>query len=453
MRQFTLTLGPIWAALLVGCGYKTICNAEDPACSAWALLLAYGRPAYSSVAIGKNAHTVMLFTDGTMRAWGGGSNGRLGNNGSTNTGDGAGASIIATGTINVGAAVQQITGGHQSTCALLATGAVRCWGFGGDGRLGYNATTNVADGATPTIVQAGDVPIGGAVTQISAASHFTCALLTTGAVRCWGGSPAGETGYNSTVSSADGLGPSIIARGDVPLGGIAVQIATGGDAACAVLNTGAVRCWGNGSGGRLGRNATSNIGDGVGPSIIAAGDIALGGTAVQVTVGLDHACALLTTGAVRCWGSGAGGALGYNSTSNIGDGVGPSIVTAGDVPIGGIAVYVSAGSSATCALLINGQLRCWGSGTGGTLGYNSTSNIGDGTGPAIVDAGNVPVGVRVANVATAAGSTCAVLDAYIPRLRCWGSGGNGALGYNSTANVGDGSGLSIISAGDVPTGR
>jgi len=103
--------------------------------------------------------------------------------------------------------------------------------------------------------------------------------------------------------------------------------------------------------------------------------------------------------------------------------------------------------------LTNGQLRCWGSGTGGTLGYNSTSNIGDGTGPAIVNAGNVPVGLRVVNVATAAGSTCAVLDAYIPRLRCWGSGGNGALGYNSTANVGDGSGLSIISAGDVPTGR
>lgn len=42
-------------------------------------------------------------------------------------------------------------GGDSSghTCAVLAHGSVRCWGFGGDGRLGYCNTNNVGDHQTP----------------------------------------------------------------------------------------------------------------------------------------------------------------------------------------------------------------------------------------------------------------------------------------------------------------
>lgn len=295
----------------------------------------------------------------------------------------------------MGAAVLQIWAGHQSTCALLGAGAMRCWGFGGDGRLGTNATTNIGDGVGTPVADAANTPVGELVTQVAAGPHFSCALLVTGAVRCWGGAPNGETGYNTTTTSANGIGPTISQRGDVPLGGTAVRIAVGGDSACAILTTGAVRCWGSGANGKLGYNSTQSVGNGVGPSITAAGDVPLGGNATRISIGTDHMCALLDTGAVRCWGSGAGGALGHGSTQNIGDGVGPSIS----------------------------------------------------------DAPAVEIGARVVQVETRAGAACAVLDSYRPRLRCWGGGGTGALGHNSTANIGDGIGLSILAAGDVPTGR
>ena len=45
----------------------------------------------------------------------------------------------------------------------------------------------------------------------------------------------------------------------------------------------------------------------------------VGGTVVQLTAGDEHTCALLDSGAVRCWGSGFLGQLGYGNTSTIGD--------------------------------------------------------------------------------------------------------------------------------------
>lgn len=436
------------------CYHTPDCSFQNVACNpAYAALFIAG--AFPSISIGFNSHTALNFVDGTVREWGGGSNGRLGNNASVNTADGTGPSIIATGDIQVGGRISQLSAGHQTTCGVYNGGNVRCWGFAGSGRLGNNQNaTNTGDGVGPTIVAAGDVPLGVSAVQVAAGPHYTCVVTITGSVRCWGGSPAGETGYNSTASVGDGIGLSIVARGDVPLGGSAKQISIGANSTCAVLTTGAVRCWGSGASGELGYGSTSNVGDGIGPSIIAAGDVPLGGIATQVSVGNAHACALLTTGAVRCWGSGASGALGHNSTSNIGDGVGPSIIAAGDIPLGGSAVQISAGNATTCAVMAGtGTLRCWGSGALGALGRGNTQNIGDGTGPSIMTAGDVPVGFRVVQVATAAAATCAVLDSYANRVRCWGSGSSGALGYNSTVNVGDGLGLSIIARGDVPVGK
>ncbi len=402
------------------------------------------------LSVGMNAHTVLRFPDGTMRAWGGGSNGRLGNNGNTNTADGVGPSIIATGDIAVGGKVTQISAGHQSTCAVLDNGSLRCWGYGGEGRLGYNSTSNVADGIGATILATGDVPVGASVTQVAAGPHFTCAILSTNTLRCWGASNMGETGYSSTATVGDGIGLSIIATGDVPLGGTPVQISIGGSHACARLSTGKVRCWGFGGGGRLGYGNTANVGDGIGLSIISAGDVPIGADVTQITAGDTHTCALLTTGAVRCWGNGSAGALGYGSTAAVGDGVGLSISARGDVPLGGTAVYVSAGSNNTCAVLSTGAVRCWGSGSNGRLGYGSASNVADGIGLSIIARGDVPLGTTALQVVTSAGVTCALLDSTTTRVRCWGGGGTGALGYNSAANVGDGIGLSISTAGDVP---
>jgi alpha-tubulin suppressor-like RCC1 family protein len=81
------------------------------------------------------------------------------------------------------------------------------------------------------------------------------------------------------------------------------------------------------------------------------------------------------------------GQLGYGNTNTIGDDETPA--SAGDVDVGETVTQISAGAAHTCALLASGNIRCWGQGSDGRLGYGNQSDIGDDETP--VSAGNVPV--------------------------------------------------------------
>jgi len=48
------------------------------------------------------------------------------------------------------AAALRIATGKYHSCAILTGGSVRCWGYGGDGALGYGDTSIVGDNETPT---------------------------------------------------------------------------------------------------------------------------------------------------------------------------------------------------------------------------------------------------------------------------------------------------------------
>jgi alpha-tubulin suppressor-like RCC1 family protein len=263
---------------------------------------------------------------------------------------------------------------------LLETGAARCWGMGASGQLGYGNAWNIGDNEMPS--SAGNISVGGTVVQIAAGGAHTCALLDRGAVRCWGWGAWGQLGYGGMESIGDDELPS--SAGDVPVGGTVAQIAAGELHTCALLATGSVRCWGYAEYGRLGYGNTRPIGDDELPS--SAGNVPVGGTVVQIAAGDFHTCALLDTGAVRCWGRGEAGRLGRGDTEGIGDDEPPS--DAGDVSVGGRVVQIAAGGDHTCALLASGSVRCWGLGTDGQLGYRDTENIGDDELPS--SAGDVP---------------------------------------------------------------
>jgi alpha-tubulin suppressor-like RCC1 family protein len=161
-----------------------------------------------------------------------------------------------------------------------------------------------------------------------------------------------------------------------------------------VLADGAVQCWGRNSRGELGYGHTENIGDDETPA--SAGVVPLGARALQVVAGANHTCALLESGAVTCWGANEQGSLGYGHTEDIGDDETPA--SAGPLDLDGRARQLAAGASHTCALLDNGALRCWGRGDDGRLGYADTlgtdlygepNDIGDDETPAT--AGDVPL--------------------------------------------------------------
>lgn len=181
------------------------------------------------------------------------------------------------------------------------------------------------------------------------------------------------------------------------------RVSAGSAHTCAVLDAGMVRCWGKGADGRLGYGAVDNVGDGVGPSIEVAGDVPVGGPVQAVTAGEAHTCALLTVGTVRCWGDGADDRLGYDDETDVGDGAGPSIEDAGDVLLPGPARSVAAGAAHTCAVLVTGGVSCWGAGSS----------------PSVVD------GVQDASaVAAGAGHTCVTTEAG--GVLCWQVGSDPA---------------------------
>jgi alpha-tubulin suppressor-like RCC1 family protein len=308
------------------------------------------------------------------------------------------------------------------TCARLDNGAVRCWGLGDFGQLGYGNTNSIGDDEMP--LSAGDVDIGGVVVELAAGTTHTCARLETGSVRCWGQGTHGALGYGNTNTIGDDETPAVV--GDVEVGGIVVDIAAGDNRTCAVLESGNVRCWGW---GHLGYANMNTIGDDETPAVV--GDVDVGGVVVEIALGSDHTCVRMETGAVRCWGWGNSGALGYANTDSIGDDETPA--SAGDVNVGGRVAALSAGGDITCVRLETNKIRCWGSGTFGGLGYGNTNTIGDDESPA--SAGDVDVGGAVVEISVGGLHTCARLDGG--GIRCWGWSLSGALGYGNTEVIGD----------------
>ena len=328
--------------------------------------------------------------------------------------------------------VVEISTGGWHTCAILDTGALRCWG---------NAPSHghpeiwdvVGDDETPASV--GDVVLGGTPTQIVHGERHVCALLDTGNVRCWGESPSGELGYGDTTTLAS-------PGGDLELGGVVTQLAAGLHHTCALFDDATMRCWGGGGAGQLGQSATANIGDDETPASVDVIDV--GDDVVQIAAGGAHTCALVEDGDVRCWGRGTEGALGYGNTDFIGDDEPPS--QRGTVLVGGIVTQISASLGATCALLEGGTVRCWGRMEGAALGYPGHGVVGDDELPAEV--GDVDIGEDVVQVSVGAFQICALLDTG--NVRCWGYGLWGNLGYGSVEPIGDGE--TPASAGDIALG-
>jgi alpha-tubulin suppressor-like RCC1 family protein len=323
-------------------------------------------------------------------------------------------------------AAASVTAGSLHTCVLLTNGRVRCWGAGSYGRLGYGEVANIGDDEPASA--AGDVPVGASAQSVSAGYAHTCAVVTGGRVRCWGIGVEGRLGYGNTDNIGDDETPA--AAGDVALGGTAVAVTTGTSHTCALLSSGHVRCWGSGTEGQLGYGNTVTIGDDETPA--TAGNVPLGELASAITAGSHHTCALLVSGDVRCWGNGTSGRLGYGSTEPIGDDETPA--SAGNVYLGAKAVAVTAGNNHTCALLESGDVRCWGHGLHGQLGYGNTASIGDDETPGTA-MGDVPVGGNAVAITGGGEHTCVVLVSGA--ARCWGSGGFGQLGNGGTATVGN----------------
>jgi alpha-tubulin suppressor-like RCC1 family protein len=382
-----------------------------------------------------SAHTCVILAGGSVRCWGSGADGRLGYGNTSSIGDDEHPDSIGPVNLGPGRKALALAAGAKHTCAILDTRRVSCWGAGDGGRLGYGNTAAIGDNETPG--SAGTVDLGANRTAlaIAAGDSHTCAILDTGAVRCWGLNSAGQLGYGHTSPIGDDEPPGAVAPVSLGPGRKAVAIATGGFHTCAILDTGAVRCWGFAVFGQLGYGNTDPIGNDEHPASVTPVDLGANRKAVAIAAGYSHTCTILDTRAVRCWGRGTDGELGLGNTSWIGDDETPGGFPTVNVGAGRKAVAIAVGAAHTCAILDTGAVRCWGAGFDGQLGYGNTARIGDDEPPASVGPVNVGAGRKVIAVGGGDHQTCALLDTG--RVRCWGQGGGGQLGYPNTGKVGD----------------
>jgi alpha-tubulin suppressor-like RCC1 family protein len=350
--------------------------------------------------------------------------------------------------------------GIQHTCAILADRTLRCWGKGLAGRLGYGSDAAILLAAAAPPVDLGP---GRSARAIAAGDFHTCAVLDDGSVKCWGFGANGRLGYGSAANvSFPAAAPPV----DLGPGRRAVAITAGTSHTCAILDTGAVRCWGNGSDGRLGYGHELSVGDDETPGAIAPVDLGPGRSARAIAAGDFHTCAILDDGSMRCWGFGASGQLGNGGTGDVGDNESPASAGLVALPAGRAARAVAGGAGHTCAILDDGSVRCWGFGANGRLGYGSTStltappgtlpqtagpvDVGPGRSAPALTLGGAPTPTTPAAPDEGTGYTCALLDDGT--LRCWGYGVDGRLGYGDQAQVAGTGFPSPAAKGPVPLG-
>ena len=114
-----------------------------------------------------------LLSDGTVRCWGRGYAGQLGNGTTTHF------SYTPVQVKGLSTVTRLASASALHTCALLEDQTIFCWGMNSLGELGNGRTE---DSLIPTQV----IGIMSAVAVTSGGSH-TCAILQDGTIRCWGG--------------------------------------------------------------------------------------------------------------------------------------------------------------------------------------------------------------------------------------------------------------------------
>jgi alpha-tubulin suppressor-like RCC1 family protein len=346
------------------------------------------------------------------------------------SGSGSGSSSSSSSSSSFAYGNNQLSAGTQHTCAILDGGDLKCWGRDSRGQLGDGGTfcawqSYLCDTDEPSST-AIDLGTGRTAVAVTGGYAHTCAIPDNGDLKCWGWDGAGQLGNGGSNTNINVPSSTAI---DLGSGRTAVAISAGSNTACAILDNGDLKCWGADYYGMLGDGGTNTV---VNAPSSTAIDLGTGRTAVSVSVGVEHTCAILDNGDLKCWGHDKYGQLGDGAPSGPSPGGGYVYTTAPsstaiDLGTGRTAVAVSAGEQHTCAILDNGDLKCWGGNGAGQLGDGSNSQRT--TPPSTA----IDLGTGRTAVAVDAGDdhTCAIFDNG--DLKCWG--------YDYYGQLGDGGGF------------
>jgi alpha-tubulin suppressor-like RCC1 family protein len=382
----------------------------------------------SRIAAGSSHTCAITAPLNEVKCWGENADGRLGHENTSVYITGATAPVVNLG---VGAPAVALSSRDAHTCAILQNESVKCWGRNTSGQLGNGTFTNRGASAGTMGISLPSVSLGAlSAIQVVTGENHTCALLEDNSVRCWGSSSFGQLGQGTTTTSSFPVGVNVG-------GAFVMQLAAGANFNCAILGGGNVKCWGQNSNGQLGLGVINTDHRGDGPTEMASlPDVALGASvfAQQLAAGGHHVCVLTTSNMVKCWGLGAEGRLGNGNTVDIGDSPTEMGINLPTVSLGaGFSPFrIAAGNMHTCAVAPDGTVKCWGANTFGGLGLEDVDSRGD---MAAEMGGNLSAvnldGYGANELAVGVGFTCAALPS-IESMKCWGANSSGQLGLGDT---------------------
>jgi alpha-tubulin suppressor-like RCC1 family protein len=276
-------------------------------------------------------------------------------------------------------AIDEVSVGNSSACAISNANNLYCWGSNSSGQLGDSSVKS-------STLQLNKVSSDASFSKVAVGYRHACAVTDTGLVYCWGDNSRlqlGSTGADSKIPKA------------VPGIGTAVSIAVGDYHSCAQLQDGAISCWGDNSKRQINASTTTQLSP---SSLVLTGSVrgyslgsfntclltstgpwsnslncfgdnskkqspgVVAGSYKEVSSGANTVCAVNTQDLIYCFGA---------ADSNKITGV--SVDTSTPTKISNVpSRLVAVGGSHVCSTTIIGRLGCWGSNTHGQL----TSSFG-----------------------------------------------------------------------------
>lgn len=289
--------------------------------------------------------------------------------------------------------VTKVASGSYHSCALTSSGGVKCWGANANRQLGDGTGTSRT---TPARVYG----LSQGVVSIAAGEFHTCALMADTTVKCWGLNSNGQLGDGTTVVRATPVAVT---------GLTGVNRITAGRFHTCATTSAAAYCWGDNEFGQLGDGSTTDRTMPIAVSGLAAG-------VMSISAAHFHTCAV-HIGVAKCWGR--------NAFGQLGDGTTTARSTADAVAgLGTDIQMVAAATYHSCALTSGGAVLCW--------GFNGDGEIGDGSTmqrltPVPVSGLDSGVSVIYAGFA----HSCAIVNGG---AKCWGYNNKGQLGDGGTVN-------------------
>ena len=212
-------------------------------------------------------HTCALLETHLLKCWGYNGHGQLGLGNNRNQGDDPNemGDNLPEVDLGSGRTTKAVRASRFHTCAILDDNSVKCWGSGIYGKLGQGNEENI--GKRPSDMgdnlSAIDLGTGRTAKTIAVGEFHACAILDDDSVKCWGSGANGRLGLGNgnhigyiPNQMGDNMPRLLLGQGRV------VQlIKAGGNHTCVLLDDHSIKCWGKNSQGQLGLGDSSHRGD------------------------------------------------------------------------------------------------------------------------------------------------------------------------------------------------